>query len=266
MRSGEWTLDKYIEMCSSVSGDLDGNGVYDENDLYGMCIWQDSMMGVINAAGEKFCSINKDGELELTLYNEKTLDVFNKYMAYVSDRTQVYSIYHSPDKIEAMFANDQVMFYTRYLCIIKKYREMETDFGVLPYPKYDESQDSYYSTIAPYGCSFICVPKVVSDVEMSGIILEALAYESVSTVTPAYYDITLEGKMIRDDESSEMLDIILGNRVFDLGLFYQVGGYNEQIMNLFRNNKTDFTSMYETYKNSALAKLDEINAAFAEVE
>ena len=59
---------------------------------------------------------------------------------------------------------------------------------------------------------------------------------------------------------------ILGNRVFDLGLFYQVGGYNEQIMNLFRNNKTDFTSMYETYKNSALAKLDEINAAFAEVE
>ena len=110
------------------------------------------------------------------------------------------------------------------------------------------------------------MPKVVSDVEMSGIILEALAYESVSTVTPAYYDITLEGKMIRDDESSEMLDIILGNRVFDLGLFYQVGGYNEQIMNLFRNNKTDFTSMYETYKNSALAKLDEINAAFAEVE
>lgn len=266
VRSGEWTLDKYIEMCSSVSGDLDGNSVYDENDLYGMCIWQDSMMGVINAAGEKFCSINKDGELELTLYNEKTLDVFNKYMAYVSDRTQVYSIYHSPDKIEAMFANDQVMFYTRYLCIIKKYREMETDFGILPYPKYDESQDSYYSTIAPYGCSFICVPKVVSDVEMSGIILEALAYESVSTVTPAYYDITLEGKMIRDDESSEMLDIILGNRVFDLGLFYQVGGYNEQIMNLFRNNKTDFTSMYETYKNSALAKLDEINAAFAEVE
>ena len=61
VRSGEWTLDKYIEMCSSVSGDLDGNCVYDENDLYGMCIWQDSMMGVINAAGEKFCSINKDG-------------------------------------------------------------------------------------------------------------------------------------------------------------------------------------------------------------
>ena len=110
--------------------------------------------------GESLGRSDKDGELELTLYNEKTLDVFNKYMAYVSDRTQVYSIYHSPDKIEAMFANDQVMFYTRYLCIIKKYREMETDFGILPYPKYDESQDSYYSTIAPYGCSFICVPKV----------------------------------------------------------------------------------------------------------
>ena len=62
-----------------------------------------------------------------------------------------------------------------------------------------------------------------------------------------------------------MLDIILGNRVFDLGLFYQVGTYNERIMDLFRQNKTDFVSMYNTYESSALDKLDSINAAFAEV-
>ncbi len=266
VRDGKWTIDKFISMTSNVSRDLNGDSKYDENDLYGFCIWQDSMMGMINAAGEKFCTINEKGDLALTLNTERSLTMFNKYIELASDRTAAYSIFHSGDNIETMFANDQVLFYSRYLCIIKKYRDMTTDFGILPYPKYDENQAEYYSTVAPYGCSFICVPSVLENVEMSGIILEAMAAESMYTVTPAYYTITLEGKMMRDNDSSEMLDIILGNRVFDLGLFYQVGGYNEEIMNLFRNNKRDFTSMCEKFEKRANKKLDEINEAFRAAE
>ena len=40
----------------------------------------------------------------------------------------------------------------------------------------------------------------------------------------------------------------------------------EEIMNLFRNNKKDFVSMYEKHEKKALKKLDNINAAFAGVE
>jgi hypothetical protein len=86
------------------------------------------------------------------------------------------------------------------------------------------------------------------------------------TVTPAYYDITLEGKQLRDDESAEMLDIILGSRVFDLGQFYQVGTLNEQIMNLFRNNKKEFVSMCEKFSKKATNDLKKINDAFAAME
>ncbi|MCQ2433103.1 MAG: extracellular solute-binding protein, partial [Clostridia bacterium] len=266
VKSGKWTMDKFVEMASSVSTDLNGDSKFDDQDLYGLCIWQDSMMGIVNAAGEKFCSINDKGDLELSFNTERTINMFNKYIDLAYDRQKAYSIYHSPDSIEVMFANNQVLFYTRYLCIIKKYRNMETDFGLLPYPKFDEGQKDYFTTIAPYGCSFICVPSVIEDAEMTGIILEAMACESLYTVTPAYYDITLEGKMIRDNDSSEMLDIILGNRVFDLGLFYQVGGYNEEIMNLFRNNKTDFVSMYEKHLKKANKDLDKINDAFAALD
>ena len=223
-------------------------------------------MGMVNAAGEKFCTINENGELALSLNTERTVDMITRYMELAFDRTLSFSIFHSGDLIETMFANDQVLFYSRYLCIIKKYRNMDTDFGLLPYPKYDEAQPLYYQTVAPYGCSFICVPAVVEDVEMTGSVLEAMACESMYTVTPAYYDITLEGKQLRDDESSEMLDIILGNRVFDLGQFYQVGGYNEEIMNLFRNNKKDFLSMYEKHLKKAEKQLTKINTSFAEVE
>ena len=132
-----------------------------------------------------------------------------------------------------MFANDQVLFYNRYLNIVKKYRNMKTDFGILPFPLYDSAQEEYYTTVHAYGNSFICVPSVVEDAEMTGIILQDIACESMYTVTPAYYDVQLEGKIIRDDESADMLEIILSTRLYDVGATYQIGGYNEKLIQMF---------------------------------
>ena len=93
-------------------------------------------------------------------------------------------------------------------------------------------------------------------------ILEALAAESKYTLKPAFYDISLKGKMIRDEESEEMLDLIFDSKIYDLGWLYQIGGYNEEIMNLFRNRKSDFVSMYEKREAKALKDIDKINEAF----
>ena len=43
-------------------------------------------------------------------------------------------------------------------------------------------------------------------------------------VIPAYYDVQLKTKIARDDESSEMLDIIFAGRKYDLGSIYDWGG------------------------------------------
>ena len=85
------------------------------------------------------------------------------------------------------------------------------------------------------------------------------------TVTPAYYDVQLEGKMIRDEESSDMLDIILSTRLYDIGATYQIGGYNEKLMDMFRFNKKDFASMYSKAEKKATADLEKVNNAYADV-
>lgn len=38
--------------------------------------------------------------------------------------------------------------------------------------------------------------------------MEAICVESYRTVTPAYYKISLKKKYLRDDETSQMLDLI----------------------------------------------------------
>ena len=59
-----------------------------------------------------------------------------------------------------------------------------------------------------------------------------------------------------------MLDIILGNRVFDLGWIYELGKYNIGVHELFYNSNRDFVSMYEKSEKAALASVAEINEKF----
>ncbi len=60
-----------------------------------------------------------------------------------------------------------------------------------------------------------------------------------------------------------MLDIIFETRFFDVGAYYQFGGYNEQVIKMMQQSNTDFASMYAQYEETAKAKLKEINDAFA---
>ena len=47
-----------------------------------------------------------------------------------------------------------------------------------------------------------------------------MAAETYRTVTPAYFEIALKTKYSRDDDTSRMLDIIVGSVKFDLAYIY----------------------------------------------
>jgi len=97
------------------------------------------------------------------------------------------------------------------------------------------------------------------------VILEALAAESLYTLRPAYYDKSLKGKHARDEESVEMLDIIILSKMYDFGWYYQFGNYDGHILDLFRNYNDDFTSMYEKYSSKAGQDVQKINDKFNEL-
>ena len=269
VNNGTWTIDQFCESVVQVHSDLDGNGEYDTSDLYGALLWDDTMMGIVNATGDKCCTVDSDGQIELTLNTERVVGMIEKYFSVAFDKSVCHTYQRKNwNGVAAvnMFSSNQALFFMRLLLDVASLRNMEADFGILPYPKYDESQESYYNTVGSWHSVFICAPKVQEDADRTGVLLEALAAESMKTLTPAYYDISLKGKYTRDDESSEMLDIILATRTFDLGWYYQVGGYNEQVMNLLRNFKPDFSSVYAKLEKTAIKAVDKLNAAFSEIE
>jgi hypothetical protein len=111
------------------------------------------------------------------------------------------------------------MFLPELLGNAQLLRGMDTDFGIIPYPKWDEYQENYLTTSVAY-FSLFCVPVTVRNLEMTGIITEALCVESYKKVIPAFYEVSLKTKLARDDESSEMIDIIRSGLTFDFGKIY----------------------------------------------
>ncbi len=268
VKDGKWTLDLFLELSEITSVDLNGDGEYDQDDQYGVMMWDDIAMAVVNSAEVKCARVDESGKIALTLNTERTVDALGKFVPFGRDKTKCFQYQReggAGDQLAVeMFSNNQALFFMQLMQIVPKLRNMEADFGIVPFPKYNESQNEYYNTVGSWHSVFFCMPISTNDPTNSSILAEALACEGMYTVTEAYYDMTLKSKSARDEDSAAMLDIIFETRVYDLGWYYQFGMYNEEVMNLYRSNYAakEFSSMYASKEKKALDEVAKANEAY----
>jgi hypothetical protein len=79
----------------------------------------------------------------------------------------------------------------------------------------------------------------------AGFMLEAISAESRYTVIPAYYDVQLTTQIARDEESSDMLDIIFSTTVWDTGEIYNWGDFSSFLLDMIHTRNTDLASGIE---------------------
>ncbi len=58
-----------------------------------------------------------------------------------------------------------------------------------------------------------------------------------------------------------MVDLILASRAHDFGWIYELGGYNEGLMNLFRTYSSDLSSTISATLEQAQSKINDLNLA-----
>ncbi|MBQ4297777.1 MAG: hypothetical protein II771_05735, partial [Clostridia bacterium] len=117
-----------------------------------------------------------------------------------------------------------------------------------------------YTPFGGWDASFVCVPNCSEDAERTSTVMEYLAKVSRELVTPAYYEKTLVGRTVRDEESADMITIEINNRVFDVGYIYDIGGYKNAIEQLSSGFSTRFSSMYAAYSRKAEKDVANANA------
>lgn len=267
VKDGKWTYDELKVMSKKVSADVDGNDVMNMRDKYGMVVWDYAVLAVVNSVGVRCCTVDEGGSVSLSLNDERTVAALGKWAEITYDKeTAIYNQRYgrANDTLREMWEENRAMFGNTLITNVHEMRMMEADFGILPYPKLTEDQTRYYSTFVSYNGQFICMPILQEDIERAGIIAEALAYYGQQYVRSAFYEKTL-GVTARDNESIEMLDVILSNYIYDLGWYYSVGAYNSGLIRLVRAYSTDFAFTYAVSEESAKAMLANINENYKKV-
>lgn len=218
VNDGTWTLDKMFELAENSARDLNGDTKIDENDQYGYLtdMWM-SYDAFIHACDIKITETGSDGYPKLIGLTERFVDAQKKISEFINN-SGVVGINSGLDR-RTMFGDSKSLFLADALEAAHILRAMSDDFGIVPYPKFDEAQDGYH-TYNAIGNSTAFVVPVTADETLAGCLLEALAYYGWKDVLPEYYERALKGKTIRDNDSEAMLDIIFNNIEYDFTEIY----------------------------------------------
>ena len=202
------------EIAQNVYRDVNANGQRDAKDVYGAIMQKGHHLnGMIIASGVQYTGIDGEGNYSIILNNEHTIDVYTKLhnMFFKSLYGICFENNDYPGMAPTMLSEDRVLFCPHTLEMVENglIRNMESDYRIIPLPKYDTEQENYivnqYDGVAIYGLP-TSTPK--NKVEMIAAILEATCSMTHKIVIPVYYDIALKNKYSRDPETAQMIDLI----------------------------------------------------------
>jgi hypothetical protein len=207
--------------------------------------------GFVYGSDVQFTRRGSDGFIEMTMKdNEDAVKLLEDLIAF----------FHSPavyvdqnGNHEAAFKNGTTLFITGMFTTANNLRDMEEDYGYLPFPKTSEEQENY-KTLVHDTAQLSCIPVSSGNIAISGAILEALSAESYRLVTPAYYESALKLKYARDDISSQIIDLLRDSMTTNF--IYAYYPVLNEIGIMYRSLITGGSNIYASYMRKMAPALD----------
>jgi len=221
VNEGKWTLDRYLELLSDASWDLDENGSTDFDEYFGLVCDSNDAYKSAHAAGLYYTEKNKN-DISLFKDSEKLLEIINKVAPVYYDENVVktaeklildgqYSGETSPgEHAVSYFTSNRALFCSSVGYTAEDIKaEKDTEYCILPLPKLSEEQEDYNATVS-HLASMLAIPsKCRGDVkeasfERTGTVLSYLAYKSEEILLPEFI-----GEMLPENASKEARDALL---------------------------------------------------------
>ena len=235
VQNNTWTYDKYLELVTNSYLD-NGDGIWDQNDVYGSS--GVGVASVVDSSGWKGYTKDEKGRYELDFQLDKLQQIFSNYSVKftgnsftevdLDDWNKLVDVSKFKSKFRASrfasFGQDHVMMTGFTMDETYDLNGMESQYGVVPMPKYDASQTEYYHYIDTCAPMFAIMKQ--ADDELTAIVLEYMNYESQNLLLPAFFEQTIKTKRMSDPEGrdEEMLDIIRDSVHYKFGGIYGLYG------------------------------------------
>ncbi len=269
VREGKWTIDNFFACTRNVLADINGDGEYNKSDRWGyLGNAKEVLPNFWISAG--FMTVHKD-ENDIPYYALGSDENFITFIAKIQNQMYADRVWCwdndnldiSPDALR-MFKEGRGLFMDINFKNIVSLRDSYVNFGILPYPKKSEAQAEYYTRVeAAYKTVTVPVLWTGDDLDMIGILLEALYCDAHNTVLPEYIETYLKWRDARDAESQETITMIIGTMVFDFGDTWWCGTLRDGIFYpMFRENNQEFGSVFASAQDVMNAAINEILPAF----
>ena len=208
---GKWTLDEMMRLSKLVMTDTNSQLPEDER-TYGL-------LSNAHAAASWVASLNLrytvKGEGEQRTFGrkppQKLADTFDTIRIWYMGDSVRYGTFSATDFEESnpIFADGRALFYTQMLGEAKYFAaNMEKEYGVLPFPKLEEGEKTWYRTTTRDSISSCMVPASVQNLELAGTITEAMCKYGRENITYEYFETRLKLRYFDDYQTKAMLDII----------------------------------------------------------
>lgn len=240
VREGKWTLDKLNEYCTAVVNlNTDTTFTWKKD---GSCVWGISTFSngpekFYYACGVRGAEADKDGNIQITLESEHFYNVIDKLATLLSSKSGM-AICASTDNFNAetggyvyVFTVRRSLFLTAEIKTAQLLRDMEDNFGIVPFPKYDEEQQNYQTTMV-HQMMYLTIPTTNTHLDMTATVTEVMAHDSYESVLPVYYSNVVEHKGLRNEDSVEMLEIMRSTRGMDMAVAF---AWNDTLREKLRN-------------------------------
>ncbi len=247
VKNGEWTLEKLYSLSKMVYEDTDNSNDKSLGDTFGLyaTLGGCAVSAYFYGIDQPYASIQNNA-ISMDVNSEKTVDALAVMRDNFFNYDQIWGeVTNTSGKVTAdAFVTGKYVFTP---CMIRyglqEIRQSDFEWGILPYPKWDEAQDRYYSAIDA-GTSVLTVPTTAQNTEMIGAIVEALSAESWKGVMPTFYDTVMDSKIANDEETVQMLDTVFDSRVIDFAYLYD--GWDGWVFKMQKLliGQEDFASFY----------------------
>lgn len=269
VKSGEWYLeDMFISIEDfHLEGDMVGMEGKSEDDTFGIVIpwqlyaWQESF-------GIELVQKDQDtGELILNGHDERVYDLIDLMYSVAWDNDGGYMVERT--KAQAIFGEGRAIYIPVHIgSAVSTFLNYDIEYGIVPYPKLDESQEQYY---AGYTDRYFVIPFTCPDIDYVGTIIESMSAEGYRQVTPAYFEVALKNRYTKDQTSKEMVDIIKQSMVLDFAYAYGADKWWSRSLYALLSNKNgngaskDYASYYAQMLPDAEARVELVTTKFEEM-
>ena len=260
VRDGEWTIEALTKAMEQGCSDLNGDSVMDGNDQWGLACGDDLCLALYVSSGSKFIQTDEEGLFYYSFLEQDSLEIMMNIFDDVMLNKYFFNSYINRDQVCPSFDDGQVLFSYGMAKTTKSLRELDMIYGLVPVPKYDDTQEQYVSWVNAWHDSMFAVMDTTTEPETVGAALELLGYYSYYKIRSDLYDTVICGRGTRNAESIEMLNILFANRVYDMGISFDTADtFADHVMRNTSTGSSSFASLIAAHQNDVNKHLTELN-------